>query len=163
MLARDSSTVSGFCAKVGDFGLARSFQMQTRIKTRMYGTVRSWALWTWRTPGLLRILKVTEQTAAHPHAGGRAGRRAGGRATEDGGSPAWMHCLLSSSFLTPAVRNAGIPHSTRGAGIRHSEQGKEALTPCLLWSYVIHMSASFLVSDEAGSTRYARQAFSMYT
>lgn len=40
MLARNNSAVPGFCAKIGDFGLARSFQMQSRIQTRMYGTVR---------------------------------------------------------------------------------------------------------------------------
>lgn len=45
MLARDNSAIPGFCGKIGDFGLARNFQMQSRIQTRMYGTVRSQALW----------------------------------------------------------------------------------------------------------------------
>jgi len=56
MLTRDSSTIPGCTAKITDFGLARSFQLQSRIQIHMYGTVRlplPVMGWSMKKPGVL--------------------------------------------------------------------------------------------------------------
>ena len=45
MLTSCRSRPRGLRAKIADFGLARKLDLQTRIKTNIYGTVRSSAAW----------------------------------------------------------------------------------------------------------------------
>ena len=62
MLMRESSTIPGYTAKITDFGLARSFQLQSRIQTQMYGTVRQYSQTSFICVLLIHANYVIEET-----------------------------------------------------------------------------------------------------